>query len=174
MSRLTSALILLLYAAAVPYTYADGQKLPQLSITFPNKVGPLVVGKSNYADLIELLGEPELMENTKIESTKQDILELKYPRKGIEFTVDKNKQMRVVRIEVYRPFSGSSMEGLRLGMPIAEATKLISSRYGKPSVEFEGYVDWEIPNTYGLPNTFALKHEGGFVVAIKMLGSSLP
>jgi hypothetical protein len=50
-------------------------------------------------DVIQLLGEPELIENTKREYTKKDILDLRYPRKGIEFTIDKSKQMCVIRIE---------------------------------------------------------------------------
>jgi hypothetical protein len=72
--------------------------------------------------------------------------------------------MRVVRIEVYRPFTGSSAEGLHLGMDFKEAKKIVISRFGKPKFEFEGYIDWEIPNT------FAIKHEDGLVIAIKMLG----
>jgi len=162
-SRTAIVLFILQLAVIAPHSFGASNQ-PPLSITIPDKVGALVVGKSNYADVIRLLGEPELKENTKTKYSEEDILELKYPHKGIEFIISKNKQMRVVRIEVYRPFSGSSIEGLRLGMPIIEAKKLIASQYGKPKIEFEGYVDWEIPNT------FALKHEDGIVVAIKMLG----
>lgn len=163
MSSTVSVLIIFLIAVAAPFSFAASNE-PPLSIILPDKVGTLVVGKSNYADVIQLLGEPELIENKITKYSQQDILELKYPRKGIEFTIGKEKQMRVLRIEVYRPFSGSSVEGLRLGMPITEAKNLIASKYGKPWLDVKGYVEWEIPST------FALKHEDGIVVAIKMLG----
>ena len=148
------------------YSYAEVQNPSQLSIIIPNKIGPLEVGMSNYDDVIKLLGNTELMENAITKRTNQETLELKYPRIGIELTIDKNKQMRVVRIEVYRPFSGKSSEGLCIGMPITTATQLITSKYGKPKVDLKGfgYVDWEIPNA------FALKHENGVVISIKMLG----
>lgn len=161
-AKMLSMFMVLAFNAPFPVQAND--KLKALSIQIPNKVGSLIVGKSNYTDVVSLLGKPELIENEKIESTKQKILDLKYPRKGIEFTIDKNKQMRVVRIEVYKPFTGSSAEGLRLGMDFKMAKKIIESRYGKPSIEFEGYIDWEIPNT------FAIKYEDGLVIAIKMLG----
>ena len=135
-----------------------------LLIKAPDKVGSLVVGKSNYADVISILGNPDFAESKKITITNQEILDLKYPLKGIEFTIDKNKQMRVARIEVYKPFAGSSAEGIYLGMPIEKAKQIISDQFGSPHHEFSGYVAWRIPNM------FALKHENGVVVAIKMLG----
>lgn len=164
-SNMTKMLILILALSTSTLSTAwASDQLKPLSIGIPDKIGSLVVGKSNYADVVALLGVPELTENTTTKYAKQEILELKYPLKGIEFTIDKNKQMRVVRIEVYRPFTGSSAEGLRLGMPLADAKQIISSRFGKPKIEFNGYVDWEIPNTV------ALKYEDGIVIAIKMLG----
>jgi len=150
-------------AVAAPLSFATSNQLT-LQITIPDKVGPLVIGKSNYADVIQLLGEPELIENTTSLFLSVPILHLRYPRRGIEFTIDKNKQMCVARIEVFKPFSGSSIEGLRLGIPITDAKKLIASQYGEPKMEHQGYVDWEIPNT------FALKYGDGIVVGIKMLG----
>ncbi len=170
MKKLTStlnamlALLLLLFTTSCSNEASD--QLKSLSIVMPNKVGSLVVGKSNYSDVIKLLGEPELTESKKSKYTEGESLELKYPRKGIEISIDKNKQMRTTRIEMYRPFSGSSAEGLRLGISIAESKKIISSRYGNPDTEHEGYVDWEIiKSTY-----LAIKHENGIVIAIKMLG----
>ena len=154
-------------ASTLPAAWAVDH-LESLSIEAPNKIGSLIVGQSNYAEVVALLGMPEFTENIKENLTKQDIMELRYPLKGIEFTIDKNKQMRVVRIEIYRPFEGSSVDGLRIGMPVAEAKRIISSRFGKPNIELDGYVDWEIPNT------LALKYEDGIVIAIKMLGTLNP
>jgi len=143
--------------------YGAPDQLKLLSIVIPNKVGSLVVGKSNYSEVIKLLGEPELTESKSELGT--EFLELKYPLKGIEISINKNKQMRTTRIEVYSPFSGTSTEGIRLGIPIAESKNLISSRFGKPSNESDGYVDWDINKSI-----FALKHENGLVIAVKMLG----
>lgn len=170
MTRMLTVLLALSVSTFSSAYAADQLKL--LSIEIPDKIGSLVVGKSNYADIVALLGAPELIENTVTETLKQEILDLKYPRKGLEFTIDKNKQMRVVRIEVYKPFIGSSVEGLRLGMPVAEAKRIISSRLGKPYTDYDSYVDWDIPNTlsHKYPNTLGLKCEDGIVIAIKMLG----
>lgn len=151
-------LLFTLSSNVVSSAYA-AERTEKLSIEMPDKIGSLVVDKSNYADVVTLLGDPELTEHTKA-----DLLELRYPTKGIEFTIYKNKQMRVARIEVYRPFTGSSAEGIRLGMSISDAKQIVSSQFGAPRIEFDGYVDWDIPNT------LALKYEDGIVIAIKMLG----
>lgn len=155
------ALWLMIHA---PIALADNEAKPQLQIRIPNQLGSLVVGKSNYNDLVKLLGKAEFVEHVRLENTQEELLEVKYPRMGIEFTIIKNKQMRISRIEVYRPFNGKTVEGVFVGMPIPKARDILIGEYGNPASEMNGYVDWKTSNT------FALKHENGAVVAIKMVG----
>lgn len=135
-----------------------------LSITIPDRVGTFIPGKSNYSDIVRVLGEPELTEHSVSKYTTGEFLHLRYPSKGLEFSINKQKQMRVTRIEAYKPFKGSSAEGLKLGISIEEARNIINVKYGPPSMELQGYLSWDIPTP------FTLKHDSGVVVAIKMLG----
>lgn len=147
-----------------PIALADNAAKPQLQIRIPNQLGSLVVGKSNYNDLVNLLGKAEFVEHVRSKNTQEELLDVKYPSLGIEFTIIKTKQMRISRIEVYRPFNGKTVEGVFVGMTIPKARGIITGEYGNPATEIDGYVHWEIPTT------FALKHENGVVVAIKMVG----
>ena len=147
-------------------TLGQGQfNANKAEFVIPNRVAGLVIGDANYSDVVSLLGTPTLAQNQETAATQQEILNLYYPVEGIELTLDRNRQMKVVRIEVYRPFPGKSQEGLYVGMPFNEARAILKSRYGQPKMEFDGFVDWETPRS-----SFSIKHESGQVVAFKMLG----
>ncbi len=143
---------------------ADNETKLRLQIHIPNQLGSIVVDKSNYNDIVNLLGKAEFVEHEISKVTQIEFLRVRYPRLGIEFSIDKNKQMRVIHIEVYRPFKSKTTEGIFVGMSISTARDIMVKKYGKPTTEFGGYMHWDIPNI------FAIKYENGFVVAIKMLG----
>jgi hypothetical protein len=132
-------------------------------IIFPNIVAGIMVGTDTYSDVIKKLGHPIRQVSSHSETTEQDILDLFYPCLGIEFTVLINRQMLVCRAEVHRPFTGSSKEGIGIGTPLDHAKKLLTEKFGKPDRIFEGYIDWETPNT------IAIKHNDTHITAIKIL-----
>ncbi|MBK9521378.1 MAG: hypothetical protein IPO13_07135 [Rhodocyclaceae bacterium] len=130
------------------------------SIELPKNISGVIVGTSTYAEVTQILGKPEFNEDASAGS----MMGLKYPSKGIEVYVSRDRQMTAETIEIYKPFAAKSSEGLFVGMPVAEATNILNQKYGQPKLSMPGMTIWRAG-----ASDVAFRDRDGIVVAFQLM-----
>jgi hypothetical protein len=134
----------------------------------PDRLGSLVIGSSTLEDVVAVLGEPDNAGELQIPGPRT-LKILKYSRLGIEIHIVQDLRKRIVSIELSQNFSGTSVDGLRIGMPIDEAKAISLARFGKPFAASDIYGEWFIHTDKGSYN-FGFLGIGGKVINFTLGG----
>ncbi|HRX89918.1 MAG TPA: hypothetical protein P5528_10790 [Steroidobacteraceae bacterium] len=128
---------LILAAFALPLAWSAQAAPPAsseaLDFALPDRVGGLVLNVSSYEDVIAQFGPPDNAQFNADPAIPHEIKVMNYARYGLVLTVRQDLYKKLSEIKLERKFAGVAADGLRMGMPIAEAEKLLIRQFGPPS-----------------------------------------